>query len=148
MIYVTALASRECELQRFTVEYLRSDRNWHPTPNTNWKDYAVEAAAASAYEGLRHLKSLASESNTKAVERLADFALDTANTLAQLTQAQFATVKAFAQKQRHWPILKSLHQHFDSDHEAILGRLEVGNRNPLNIYTDYENLRCSHESLN
>jgi hypothetical protein len=124
----------ELDLQRFTVEYLRRQIGWHPRCNTCWRDYAVEAAAASVHAGLCYLNSPALREDPRAAESLASFALQATKTLADLTETQFKVVKAFAETQRWWPILKSLHQHFDSDHMAILSRLEVGVRNPLNIY--------------
>ncbi len=126
-------SSRTLELRQFTVNCLRRQTFWRPALNTTWRDYAAEAASMSLNEPLRYLKELAFSGDARAVKSFCDLALNCTKELAELTQLQLAKVQSFAHEQRYWPVLKSWHPRFDTDHKAVLLQLELGINNPLNI---------------
>ncbi len=122
------------ELKNFVWKHLTERASFKLRPKATLLDYAAEAANDRAAEALQHLQQLALKNDAVAVEALGAIALEVTATLAQLTEQGIHLIKPYAEKQRHWPILKSIHPHFDTDHKYILLRLEVGGRNPLNIY--------------
>jgi hypothetical protein len=132
-----ALAPNERALQRLTWDYLSGQSVWEPGPNTTWRDYAVEATGCRANECLRHLADLAADGDAKAVEALAATTLALVERLTQLADTRPDALTAFAQRQRHWPVLRSFHSHFDTNDKKskkLLDRLKVSAGHPLNLY--------------
>lgn len=99
-----ASTPEEWELQRYTLEYLKGQLYWHPAPNTTWEDYAAEAAAASAHEGLSHLLALGSKGDGQAQERLARIAIESTRFLDGLDKLS-QEARDFAMRELFWPAL-------------------------------------------
>ena len=94
----------ELEFQRFTLDYLKRQLGWCPAPRTTWRDYAVEAAAASAREGLSHLLGLGYKGDGQAQQRLARIAIESTRFLDSLDKPS-QEARDFAMRELFWPAL-------------------------------------------
>lgn len=133
--------SMEWELQRLTWHYVDDSWSMYVEPESTWRDYAVEALRERLRPSLHLLSHLAGRSEVKALEELAGIAVLATETLNRLTHLKSPSgeplLKAFAQKQIAWPILRSFHPHFDTretDAKKLLTDLTVGEKHPLNVF--------------
>jgi hypothetical protein len=127
-------APQNGDLHRLTWDYLKALLHFEPAPNTTWRDYAVEAIMHSLIRGEEHLADLASQADIRALEAYADLTLKMVRSLTHFSKTERDTLVPYAERQRQWPVLRSLHPHFDTANRAILESLGVGRCNPLNIY--------------
>jgi hypothetical protein len=136
----------ELELHRHTYNALQNGLPFTPRNITSWRDYAVQAAANSVYEGLRHLQYLISKNDRNALISIADIATDATETLGKITSREVQRVRPIARHRFFWPFLKASKERFGDKHKSIAKKIQLGKFAPFSKAA-LDRIRKSNNSI-
>ncbi|MCX6925811.1 MAG: hypothetical protein NT154_21785 [Verrucomicrobia bacterium] len=121
----------ESDLHKLTWSYLEHKTDIPPSPDTTWRDYAVEAAANCASIGFGHLQNLASNGDQRALASLADLAAGTTEALNRISRGAPERLQPIARRRFLWPFLKAWKERFGDDHKSLLRQIQLGYELPF-----------------